>query len=172
MRGWLNDSSITYESSVEKADYPSLFIEENFVITDKNEVNNLVNYLISNDENFATNYERMDYQYYISQIIIKNHDTVYQDVSSRSIDIILNYRTWDVGEEIHVERKEDAPTVEFNDAAYLFMNGKSELKLEDGTIIKAKNNNGTMEYTFGDEADNNNQVTFTIDELKALKMLI
>ena len=172
MRGWLNDSSSTYESSVEKTAYPSLFIEEDFVITDKNEVNNLINYLISNDENFATNYERMDYQYYISKITIKNHDTIYQDVSSRSVDVILNYRTWDVGEEIHVERKEDAPTVEFNDAAYLFMNGKSELKLEDDTLIVAKKNNGIIEYTFGDENDINNQITFTIDELKALKQLL
>ena len=52
------------------------------------------------------------------------------------------------------------------------MTGRSELKLEDGTVIKAKNNNGTMEYTFGDEADSSNQVTFTINDLKALKTLI
>lgn len=172
MRGWLKELSKTFTSSIEKTDYPDLFIGENFVITNKNEINNLISYLISNDESFATNYEKMDYQYYISEITIKNHDTIYQDVSSRSIDVVLSYRTWDVGEEIHVERKEDAPTAEFNDAAYLFMNGKSELKLEDDTLIVAKKNNGIIEYTFGDENDINNQITFTIDELKALKQLL
>lgn len=173
MRGTISTNMEEVKNStIQKTDYPDLFLSANFEITNKNEVDDIINYLITNDANFATSFNTLDLEYYISKIVIKNADGNYQDVDSRAISVYITYRYWSPGEDIHLQKNTDSPTFEMNDEAYIFMTGKSELKLEDGTIIKAKNNNGTVEYIFGDESDINNQVTFTINELKALKALL
>ena len=178
MRGAKEDNLDTLSFYISRTQFPTLFTDtSDLIITDPIEIANIIQ-LLETDSNIADQINgKMTVTYQQGKVVKILNPGVLTTVSSKKIHLFIDYVEWGDTEfqsdkPIHLIRNENAPTVEFNDAAYLFMTGRSELKLEDGTVIKAKNNNGTMEYTFGDESDSNNQVTFSVSELKALKALL
>ena len=178
MRGVKEDNFASISVSISKSKFPTLFTDtSDLIITDPVEISNIIQ-LLETDSYINTQINTfMTVTYKQVNIVKILNPGVPATSSNKEIQIFADCMEWSDTEFYsdkpdHLIRNENAPTVEFNDAAYLFMTGRSELKLEDGTIIKAKNNNGTMEYTFGDESDSNNQVTFSINELKALKALL
>ena len=178
MRGVKEDNFGILTLNISKTQFPALFTDtSDLTITDPVEISNIIQLLETEsyyNEQLNTFMTVTYKQVNIVKILNPGVPTTYLN---KEIRIFADCMEWSDTEFYsdkpnHLIRNENAPTVEFNDAAYLFMTGRSELKLEDGTVIKAKNNNGTMEYTFGDESDSNNQVTFSINELKALKALL
>ena len=161
MRGAKEDNWGTLSLNISKTQFPTLFTDtSDLIITDPVEISNIIQ-LLETDSYYNTQlntFMTVTYkQVNIVKILNPGVPTTY---SNKEIQIFADCMEWSDTEFYsdkpdHLIRNGNAPTVEFNDAAYLLMTGRSELKLEDGTVIKAKNNNGTMEYTFGDESDSN-----------------
>lgn len=108
-----------------------------------------------------------DYDTFLNAISFPNEYELWdiQDITVQtSTNVIVLYTAKKVGWDAHLKSVADNPVLE--------LTGQSELRLYDDIYIKGEVEYGTPVYTFGDSKHPEDQVSFTLTELKALKDLI
>lgn len=108
-----------------------------------------------------------DYDTFLNSISFPNEYElwdIYDITAQTSTNVIILYTAKKVGWDAHLKSVADNPVLE--------LTGQSELRLYDDIYIKGEVEYGTPVYTFGDSKHPEDQVSFTLDELKALKDLI
>lgn len=108
-----------------------------------------------------------DYDTFLNSISFPNGYELWdiQDITVQtSTNVIVLYTAKKVGWDAHLKSVADNPVLE--------LTGQSELRLYDDIYIKGEVEYGTPVYTFGDSKHPEDQVSFTLAELKALKDLI
>ena len=108
-----------------------------------------------------------DYDTFLNSISFPNEYELWdiQDITPQtSTNVIVLYTAKKVGWDAHLKSVADNPVLE--------LTGQSELRLYDDIYIKGEVEYGTPVYTFGDSKHPEDQVSFTLAELKALKDLI
>ena len=108
-----------------------------------------------------------DYDTFLNAISFPNEYELWdiQDITAQtSTNVIVLYTAKKVGWDAHLKSVADNPVLE--------LTGQSELRLYDDIYIKGEVEYGTPVYTFGDSKHPENQVSFTLAELKALKVLL
>lgn len=108
-----------------------------------------------------------DYDTFFNSISFPNEYELWniQDITVRtSTTVTVSYTAKKVGWDAHLKSVADNPVLE--------LTGQSELRLYDDIYIKGEVEYGTPVYTFGDSKHPEDQVSFTLAELKALKDLI
>lgn len=89
---------------------------------------------------------------------------IYDIIVKTSTTVTVLYTTKKLGWDAHLKSVADNPVLE--------LTGQSELRLYDDIYIKGEVEYGTPVYTFGDSKHPEDQVSFTLDELKYLKRFI
>ena len=89
---------------------------------------------------------------------------IYDIIVKTPTTVAVLYTTKKVGWDAHLKSVADNPVLE--------LTGQSELRLYDDIYIKGEVEYGTPVYTFGDSKHPEDQVSFTLDELKYLKRFI
>lgn len=108
-----------------------------------------------------------DYDTFLNAISFPNEYELWdiQDITVQtSTNVIVLYTAKKVGWDAHLKSVADNPVLE--------LTGQSELRLYDDIYIKGEVEYGTPVYTFGDSKHPEDQVSFTLAELKALKALL
>lgn len=108
-----------------------------------------------------------DYDTFLNSISFPNEYELWdiQDITPQtSTSVVILYTAKKVGWDAHLKSVADNPVLE--------LTGQSELRLYDDIYIKGEVEYGTPVYTFGDSKHPEDQVSFTLAELKALKDLI
>lgn len=108
-----------------------------------------------------------DYDTFLNSISFPNEYELWdiQDITAQtSTNVIVLYTAKKVGWDAHLKSVADNPVLE--------LTGQSELRLYDDIYIKGEVEYGTPVYTFGDSKHPEDQVSFTLAELKALKALL
>lgn len=108
-----------------------------------------------------------DYDTFLNAISFPNEYELWdiQDITVQtSTNVIVLYTAKKVGWDAHLKSVADNPVLE--------LTGQSELRLYDDIYIKGEVEYGTPVYTFGDSKHPEDQVSFTLDELKYLKRFI
>lgn len=108
-----------------------------------------------------------DYDTFLNSISFPNEYELWdiQDIMVRTPSVVtVLYTAKKVGWDAHLKSVADNPVLE--------LTGQSELRLYDDIYIKGEVEYDTPVYTFGNSKHPEDQVSFTLDELKALKNLI
>lgn len=108
-----------------------------------------------------------DYDTFLNSISFPNEYELWdiQDITPQtSTSVVILYTVKKVGWDAHLKSVADNPVLE--------LTGQSELRLYDDIYIKGEVEYGTPVYTFGDSKHPEDQVSFTLDELKYLKRFI
>lgn len=150
-------SNFLMRSNLPKASYSSINID---VTNDYTEYTNKRE-LITSFKNSA------DYDTFLNSISFSDGYELWdiQDITPQtSTNVIVLYTAKKVGWDAHLKSVADNPVLE--------LTGQSELRLYDDIYIKGEVEYGTPVYTFGDSKHPEDQVSFTLTELKALKDLI
>lgn len=134
-----------------------------------------VNLTVANDYTGYTNKRELitafknstDYDTFLNSISFYHEYElwdIYDITVKTSTNIIVLYTAKKVGWDAHLKSVADNPVLE--------LTGQSELRLYDDIYIKGEVEYGTPVYTFGDSKHPEDQVSFTLDELKYLKRFI
>lgn len=134
-----------------------------------------VNIDVANDYTGYTNKRELvaafknsvDYDTFLNSITFSNgHELwdIYDIIVNTSTTVTVLYTDKKIGWDAHLKSVADNPVLE--------LTGQSELRLYDDIYIKGEVEYGTPVYTFGDSKHPEDQVSFTLDELKYLKRFI
>lgn len=134
-----------------------------------------VNITVANDYTGYTNKRELvaafknsvDYDTFLNSITFSNgHELwdIYDIIVNTSTIVTVLYTDKKIGWDAHLKSVADNPVLE--------LTGQSELRLYDDIYIKGEVEYGTPVYTFGDSKHPEDQVSFTLDELKYLKRFI